>query len=355
MNRPPLQSIVTRKKSLNLGVLVGATRFRDPSSRAERFTLDLLDLDAGELEPARIATDFFGHGLAIHPLRPREAALFQKQGRGGCVLDLTEQRVVAPIAPMPGHVFYGHAAYAQTGETLLVVETCMATRQGAVSIRDTTTMATLGTFPTYGMSPHDCRLVEDGRTLVVTNAGGPIGSPFLPSVVFIDVDSHALLEKHEMGDLNRNAGHVAVTDHRAFAVVSAPRDGLPASTSRGGVSLRQRGGPWMPLSPPEAVASRFVGESLSVAIHTPSRAVLATHPDGGLVTFWSLDSLALAGSLEVPLPRGVTLTLDERVFVVSYGEDARLLLIEAQTLRVMADRAFAEGAFGGAHLYAWAR
>ena len=83
--------------------------------------------------------------------------------------------------------------------------------------------AELGAFPTYGMAPHDCHLVEGGRTLVITNGGGPVDSPFLPSVTFVDVASRALLEKHEVLDRNRNMGHVALTDNREFAVVSAPR------------------------------------------------------------------------------------------------------------------------------------
>jgi hypothetical protein len=44
-------------------------------------------------------------------------------------------------------------------------------------------------------------------------------------------------------------------------------------------------------------------------------------------------------------------TLDERFFVVSYGNDARLVLIEAVALRPLVTCQFALGALGGAHLY----
>jgi uncharacterized protein len=336
------------------GALVGVSRFRDPDTGGERFGLDILDLDAGQREPARIPLDFFGHGLAFRPDRPREAVLFGKRGQGGCALDLVARRVVQTIAPMPGHVFYGHAAYASDGRALFVVETDLASRNGAISIRDTTTFATIGALSSYGIAPHDCRLIENGRVLVVTHGGGPIGSPSLPCVTFVDVRTGVLVERHEMRNRNLNAGHVAVAADREFAVVSAPRDGLPALTSLGGVSLRRAGQPWTQLSAPAAVASRLVGESLSLAIHRPSRTVLATHPQGDLITFWSLGSGEFVGSLDLPGPRGVTLTLDERLYAVSYGSDARLLLIEAQSVRALADRPFEPGAFGGAHLYAWA-
>jgi hypothetical protein len=323
--------------------------------REARFTLDILDLDAGETVPARIPLDFFGHGLAVHPKRPQEAALLEKRGRGGCALDLAARRVVRPIAPMEGHAFYGHAAYSHEGDVLFIVETQLESNQGAVSIRDSSTFAVLATFPTFGMAPHDCHLVEQGRTLVITNGGGPVDSPFLPSVTFVDVKTRALLEKHDVLDRNRNTGHVAVAENREFAAVSAPRDGLPARTSLGGVSLRRRGQPWVHMAAPKAVTSRLVGESLSVAIHGPSRTVLATHPDGDLITFWSLDRGGLTGMLELSGPRGVTVTLDEQLYVVSYGADARLLLIQADPIRVRLDYQLAPGMFGGAHLYTLTR
>jgi uncharacterized protein len=345
-HRPP-------KKRRRLGVLMGPTRSLNPTTREERFTLDILDLDAGETVPERIPLEFSGHGIAVHPTRPREAVLLEKRGRGGCAVDLAQRRVVRPIAPMDGHAFYGHGAYSREGDLLFVVETQLGSDQGSVSIRNSRTFAVLGTLPTYGKAPHDCHLVDGGRILVITNGGGPFGSPLLPSVTFIDVKSGALIERHEVLDCNRNAGHVAVAENREFAAVSAPRDGLPAETSLGGVSLRRRGQPWVHMVAPSVVTSRLVGESLSVAIHGPSRTVVATHPDGGLITFWSFDQGGLIGRLELPGPRGVTVTLDQRLYAVSYGTDARLLLIETHPIRVLSDRQLGPGMFGGAHLYTW--
>ena len=212
----------------------------------------------------------------------------------------------------------------------------------------------LGTVPTYGVAPHDCHLVEGGRTLVVTNGGGPVGSPDVPSVTFIDVKTRALLEKHEFSVGDRNAGHVAVIAGREFAAVSAPRDGLPATDSLGGVTLRRRDSRPTAMTVPEAVTSRLVGESLSVAVHPGGRVAVATHPHADLVTFWSLDAGALETILELPQPRGVTLTLDGRFFAVSYGADARVVFVEARRLCAVTGRRLGIGILGGAHLYTWA-
>jgi hypothetical protein len=342
-----------RETRPGLGVLVGPSRSAAPSTGEQRFTLDVLDLDAVETPPVCIPLDFPGHGLAFHPRKTREAVLFGKRDTGGCALDLIERQVVRPIAPMAGHAFYGHGAYSRDGDVVFVVETQFESNEGAISIRDSSTFAVLGTLPTYGMAPHDCHVVDGGRTLVVTNGGGPVDSPFLPSVTFVDVASRALLEKHEVLDQRRNTGHVAVAENREFAAVSAPRAGLPPKTSLGGVSLRRRGEPWVHMVAPDAVTSRLLGESLSVAIHRPSRTVVATHPDSDLITFWSLDRAGLTTQLELPGPRGVTVTLDQRLYVVSYGTEARLLLVRADPFRVLVDPRRATGVFAGAHIYTW--
>jgi hypothetical protein len=334
-------------------VLLGATRALAQRGAEERFTLDLLNLDAVEIAPTRIRLAFPGDGLAVHPGKPREAVVFEKRGAGGCAVNLEERRVIRSIEPMAGHAFYGHCAYSRTGDVLFVVETQLESREGAVSIRDSATFAVLGTLPTYGIAPHDCHLIEGGETLVVTNGGGPIDSPDVPSVTFVDVATRALLEKHELRVGHLNMGHVAVTEGREFAAVSAPREGLAAKRSLGGVTLRRRGERPAPMNAPKAVTSRLVGESLSVAIRPASRTVVATHPDANLVTFWSLDGDRLVTTLELGQPRGVTLTLDERFFALSYGVDGRLLIIEAEQLRELTDRRLGAGILGGAHIYSW--
>jgi uncharacterized protein len=112
---------------------------RDPTTGEERYTLDLLDLDTGQPELESIPLDFLGHGLAVHPTRPHEVALFEKQGRCGCVFDLAQRRLVQRIAPLSGHAFYGHAAFSADGRALFVVEMRLEDREGVVSIRDAKT------------------------------------------------------------------------------------------------------------------------------------------------------------------------------------------------------------------------
>ena len=332
------------------GILVGGTRYGDPATQTIRHCLDLLDLDAGAVDPARIPLEFLAHGFAAHPRRS-EAAIFEKHGPGGCYVDLAARTVSRRIEPMEGHHFYGHGTFSRDADALFAVETELATREGVISVRDPASFAVIATFPSYGKAPHDCVLIEDGRTLAITNGGGPAGTDAPGCVTFVDVASRKLLEKHE-ADPRINAGHVAVMEDRAFILASAMRDGLPEA-ALGGVSLRAKGGALHRVSEPEAVTRRMIGEALSVCVHERTRTAVVTHPYGGLITFWNLDTGALFGALDLPSPRGVTLTLDERHFAVSFGPQASLMLIETSPLRPVPDRDPATRRFAGSHLYAW--
>jgi len=349
-----------RSESTELGVIVGPTRYMEPSTGEVKHTLDLFDLDRHGLlgapaEPDRIALEFFAHGFTTNPARPWQAALFEKRGPGGACVDLATLRVLAPIAPLAGHAFYGHGAFTQDGARLLAVEMNLATRDGVITIRDAADFSVIDQFPSFGAAPHDCHLIEDGAVLAITNGGGALAdSRRLPSVTFVDVASHKLLERCEVDNPRINAGHIATLPGREFALVSAPRDGI-AETSVGGISLRRGKSALKQMREPKHITERMVGESLSVAIHGPSRAVLATHPYGHLATLWDLDSGQISAAGDLQSARGVTLTLDGRYFAVSAGAQAGLLLFTASPFALVAGRDPGRGRFGGSHIYAWRR
>lgn len=210
------------------GAIVGVTAGLDPTSGRVSAFLDLLDPDPPGPSHARIPLNFTGHGLALNPRRSCEAVLLEKRGAGGCSLDLAARRVVRALTPLPGHAFYGHAAYSADAAWVFVIEAEAESGKGVISVRDARDLTVVQRLPTHGHAPHDCRLVDDGRALAVTNGGGPVSSDHRASVAVIDLGSGALLEEHALDDPNRNAGHLAVSADGSLAVVSAPRDGLPS-------------------------------------------------------------------------------------------------------------------------------
>jgi hypothetical protein len=160
--------------------------------------------------------------------------------------------------------------------------------------------------------------------MVVANGGGPHGGDDPGSVAWIELSSGKLLERCPIDDPRFNAGHLALASG-ALAVVSAPRDGLPAHLpQRGAVSLRPPGRPLRALQGPARAVERMVGESLSVAIDPARDLVLATHPLGDAVTVWKLSTSKLIDVLEPtgPLEAALGLLASAGYSLVAAGRKA---------------------------------
>lgn len=334
------------------GVVVGPTQYVDPRDGSVGYCFDILGLDDRSLR--RIPMRFLGHGFTVDPKARRKAATFEKKGPGACLLDLEAGKVVMPIPIAPGRHFYGHGEYAATGDVVYVVETILDSRQGRISIRDASTFAPAGEVPTFGSSPHDCVLVDDGRTLVVTNGGGPLGATDAPSVTFVELATGKLLDRRPIPNPRLNAGHLALDAAGNLAVVSAPREGLVEESTPGGVTLQPRGQPMTTMKRPETIVRRMLGESLSVCIHESTGVVVVTNPRGALVTFWSLAERRLLKTWEIKSPRGVTLTADGTCFAVSCDTIGTLALVSTASLERVDDGEFPVQILSGSHIYRYA-
>lgn len=332
----------------NLGVFLGGTSGKDDRGQPVG-CLDILDLDRAELR--RAALGFLGHGVCVDPNDASRAVVFEKRGPGGALVDLRRAAGLTKIAPTTGRHFYGHAAYVNGGADLLVVESDLATRRGIITVRDVRTFAAVAEFPSFGDAPHDCLLLDDQKTLVVTNGGGDLGSKEPPSVVFVDVATQTLKEKVTFGDPKINAGHIAMSSRGDFVVCSAPRDGL-GEHAIGGITLRRGKHKPERMRTPKTVFEALVGESLSTLVRGDVAGV--TTPRANMVTFWSLERQRMLFRVDIEGPRGLGLTEDGRYWVVTHGKMPRISLFDAETFEPRAPAVtLPSGCFSGSHVFAW--
>lgn len=301
----------------------------------QRFALAVIDLDAAAPKAELIAIPFLAHGIAIDPGDPSRAVLFEKKGPGACLVDLRTRALVRPIETAANRRFYGHGAFSADGALLYATESLVDRDfAGALVVRDAQTFAELGALPTHGAAPHDCQLIDEGRTMVVTNGGGALDGGASPAVCYIELQSERLLERVELASPQFNTGHLFATAAGDLAVVSAPRDGLPNPNQQlGAVSLRPRGGTLTTVQHPAAVVQRMLGETLSVLVNEENRVALATHPLGNCVSLWRLDDAELLDTLELAGPRGVALSLDRAWYLVSHlaGRSVRVTAFSTTT------------------------
>lgn len=347
----PAALAAPKKTRAKLGTVIGPGFLVDADTRERSFVLALVDLDAKQRERKEIALAFFAHGITPNPIAPERAVLFEKRGAGACEVDLVQRTVLRTITTPAARRFYGHGAFSADASLLYATESIVAERyKGVIAVRDGKTFAELGFFPTYGDAPHDCKLVDGGKVLAITNGGGDANGS-APCVTYVDVKSEKLIEKVELTDPKLNTGHLAINARGDLAVISAPREGTPKpETERGGISLRKRGSKLSTMSEPKDLTSRMLGETLSLAIHEPTNVVMATTPMGHVVTCWNLKTQKLVKSFELPHPRGVALSLDKQTFIVSYAAESRLMEIDAATLTAKEASIFEPSYMSGSHI-----
>jgi hypothetical protein len=99
----------------------------------------------------------------------------------------------------------------------------------------------------------------------------------------------------------------------------------------------------------------MTGEALSVEIHEPTGTVAATHPVGGVITFWSAKDRSLKRVLDMERPRGVTLSREGNRFLVARGLQTEVLALDAATLDPAGAPAMAQTFLSGSHLFNWTR
>ncbi len=318
------------------GVLLGGGGFT--LRGRSQCVLTRVDLDAESPSPISFLMGFLPHGFAFDPNDPRRAAVFEKKGPGACVMNVATGVIERALPCGAGRHFYGHGAFSPDGSLLYATESVLTEGgRGVLVVRDGRTLDELGSLSTHGFSPHDCALLEDRKTMVVANGGGPFGvrGSSLPCVTYIDISSGKLLDKVTLPSPRFNTGHVAVSARGDLVIVSAPRDGVgPDDTSPGAVTLRLGKRKPFVIEAPKEIVARMIGETLSVAINAEATIALTTHPLGDCVSAWSLEDGRSLGVIELEVPRGVARTLDDRAFVISHRRAGvmALSLFDTQTL-----------------------
>ncbi len=334
-----------------LGCVIGQLGNKNQAGDMFYYTLSV-DMESPIFNCGAFKFPFLGHGLAFNPSQSGRAAVFEKRGKGACEIDLKSGRMMREIPTAKDRQFYGHGAYSPDGKVLYTAETITkGSYQGVIMMRAADTLQEIGEFPSYGARPHDCQILADGRTMIITNGGGLVTEQEPGSITYVDIETHKLIRKLTIDNKQFNAGHVAVAENGDIAVVSAPREGMN-NKRNGGVTIGGMDRDLKTATGPSNILKKMRGETLSVCIDNKNRTAAATTPDAGRITFWDLDSGELKHTIKVTHPRGVTLTQDKKHFIFSYDLPAsKIGLVAVDTLAPVAGYDV-DIAYTGSHIVA---
>ena len=176
------------------------------------------------------------HQVVLKPDNREAAVIARRPGKWTYIVDLENLKIKHELlSPRNMHGF-GHAVFSADGRYLISAENDLSVDQGRVTIRDAQDdYRVLDVHSSYGVGPHQLALLSDQQTLVIAN-GGILTRPetgreklnldsMTPSLVYMNLASGRLLEKHELDkslhklsirhlDVNQNNEVVIAMQHQ---------------------------------------------------------------------------------------------------------------------------------------------
>jgi hypothetical protein len=257
-----------------------------------------------------------GHSAALHPIRPVCVLFARRPGTFALAVDWETGAVLHRIDSQPDRHFYGHGVFSADGGTLFATENDFTGNRGVIGIFDAAAgFQRIGEFPSHGTGPHDIRLLEDERTLVIANGG-------------IETHPDAGREKLNLDDMQASLAYVDTADgHLRGGWRLAPewnrlsirhlalgRDGtvvvaMQFEGSLGEIAplicLHRGENNLRLLQAPGEIALRMRNYAGSAAVDAAGRIAAVSAPRGNLVTFWGVSDGEFISSTDVPDGCGV--------------------------------------------------
>lgn len=333
------------------------------------------------------------HDVAISPDR-KLGVLCGFENRGQVAFDADTLELVALEAPFAeGWRGGGHAEYINDGRMVILSERAprksasnsnLEQQYGRITIRDAETLKIRESYSTYGIDPHDIRVIENGRYIVAANYGSlpPQGMADLTvprsvaeaCVTVIDMESGALVEKWVTNRKDTETRHLASGGlNRIFAIQAAISGGdaeklvmqhhdivydLDITSEHGITYMPAKAIRVDPSAGPQPMGTQDdlddMRHGLSIEYDSVFDQVIATYPSshyvfifdgptGNVITKFDTSRTGLR------YPCGITLLPDGKHYAIT-GYWENLFVYERNTHRLVRDLCLYPTFFGHSHI-----
>lgn len=289
-------------------------------------------------------TNFRGHGLCQNPVNTEQVVMFARRpGNYGVRLNTSAGEVDGKFECADDRYMHGHGCFSADGKKIFSTESSISSGQGKIAIRDSKTLELIGEFESYGIGPHEVKLMPDGFTLVVAN-GGLLTHPdsgrkvlnldtMRSTLSYIDSRSGELISEHTVPEPKASIRHLDVAADGTVAIaLQVQRSAMNNSALTPLAAVHKPGEKIQLLQAPEKITSQLQDYMGSVAINNESRIAAFTSPKGNLALFWHLDDLTLQGYHAFHDVCGLTTSQDNKFFVLS-NSAGKIRQVNARTLK----------------------
>jgi uncharacterized protein len=239
-----------------------------------------------------------GHGITVDASQSYVAVFARRPGEFVYIVDLRNHQVIHRVSAKQGRHFNGHGLFAADGSKLLCSENAYDTGAGIIGVYDAyNNYQRIAEFQSYGLDPHEFKLLSDGNTLVIAN-GGILTHPDLPRIkqnlesmrpnlAYVDMASGRLLHAHQPDEKLHQLSirHIDISrdDRVAIAMQFEGKPNIQPPL----IAIQQADQPMNMLAAPTDVHRRLRNYCGSVAFSADGTRFAVSSPRGGIVTFWS--------------------------------------------------------------------
>lgn len=136
----------------------------------KRYFVAAIDIDGNLVSKVRLPNR--GHDLIGIPNKPGRALVFgRRPNRFAMEVDFNSGKIVQEISSQFDSHFFGHGVLSLDGEFLYTTENLYDQKQGMITVRETQSYAVVDRFYSYGIGPHQLKMMPDGESLVVASGG----------------------------------------------------------------------------------------------------------------------------------------------------------------------------------------
>lgn len=291
-----------------------------------------------------IVSGFRGHGVTQHPVKANIAIMFARRPGTQCVeVDLINGEMGKAFSSESGRHLLGHGCFTKDGKYLLTAELAHESGEGKIVVRDALSYQHLSEFSSHGIGPHEIKMLPDAKTLVVANGGiqthPKTGRKKLnlqsmhSSLTYLDIEKGDLLGSFSVAEPKASIRHLDVANDGSVAF------GMQMQRSVAGhnhivplAGVHRPGNAPELFNQPDSIIHCMNDYAGSVAINHTNRVAGFTSPRGNIAVFWHLDSGELVGYHQFHDVCGLTVSLDQKHFVVS-NSSGQIRFLNAVTIQ----------------------
>lgn len=296
-----------------------------------------------------VQSGFRGHGAAQHPLYPERVIMFARRpGNRGVELALESGRVTGRFECEKDRHLFGHGCFSADGKALFTSEADYKNGVGKIAVRDAKNYQLLGEYESYGIGPHELKMLPDGKTLVVAN-GGILTRPdsgrkklnlktMRSRLTYIDSHNGQQLASFQVPEKKASIRHLDVAeDGSVVFAMQIQRDvaGHEGTVPLAGVHKPE--GSLRLFDQPSQVIAGMRDYMGSVAINSDTRVAGFTSPRGNLAAFWHIDTGEFVAYHQLRDVCGIAVTVDKKEFVVS-NSLGQLRYLDARTFEEIREK-----------------